>query len=533
MRMNKRPAFYLLPFIVTALTANTGCSAARLFAFQGAKPPAPQQAVTGSYPDAKALSDSAYEALKQNNYASALVLSAAAIERDPTLAEAHKNMAIALCDQGRCEEALGPAREAVRLKPDLDKARYVLGKTLLGVGRYQEALAEYREALRINPEYDKAYFGLGLDYDYLNDAAHAAEAFRHAAAIKPEEWAYRFRLELAVRHVAHAAQPAPPLPLPAADFKADNQAHFSYEGQVRDYLYYNEFDVLERATASARASKARVADGTWELAIIYSGLEAPEEEESAPEAAWQYHIERLKRWADARPDSVTARVALAQAYVSYAWHARGNGYANTVSERGGQLFHERLALAHRPLEEARGLEERCPHWYASMLRLGLSEGWDRGTYERVFNEATAFEPGYTSFYSTKAMYLLPRWYGQPGEWTRFAEASADGVGGRVGSALYYLIVRNLADTLKVELRPGNFLNGEGVSWPRLKQGMADADRLYGMSPVENNRACFVASSLGDRNLTREYLKRIGDKWEQRVWHDAQTFEATKSWATGR
>ncbi|HYJ46193.1 MAG TPA: hypothetical protein VEV81_06230 [Pyrinomonadaceae bacterium] len=43
--MNKRPAFYLLPFIVTALTANAACGAARLYAFQGAKPPAPQQSV--------------------------------------------------------------------------------------------------------------------------------------------------------------------------------------------------------------------------------------------------------------------------------------------------------------------------------------------------------------------------------------------------------------------------------------------------------------------------------------------------------
>src|SRR5205085_7474463 len=171
----------------------------------------------------------------------ALEMSRKAVVLDPTLAEAHKNLAIALCDQGRCEEALAPAAEAVKLKPGLDKARYVLGKALLGVGRYDGALAEYKEALRINGEYDKAYFGLGLVYERLNDPVAAAEAFGQAVRLKPQDWEYRLRLELAARHIMRAGRPARLRPPTAADFKTDNNAERSYEFQVRDALYHGEY----------------------------------------------------------------------------------------------------------------------------------------------------------------------------------------------------------------------------------------------------------------------------------------------------
>lgn len=474
--------FYVIIFVgLACLAASTGC-ASHMFAGQSRQPSAPSDA--GSRADAKALSDAAYEHLKQHQYEPALEMCRKAVALDPTLAEAHKNMALALCDQGRCEEALGPAAEAVKLNPGLDKAHYVLGKVLLGVGRYRDAAAEYREALRINGEYDKAHFGLGLVYDRLNDPAAAAEAFTRAVRLKPQEWEYRLRLELAARHVGRAA----PLRLPtAADIKADNNAILSYQIQVRDYLYRGEYDLLEQVAAKARSLKTRVPGGYWELGLFYAGLSAPGAGDRAPEVEWQYHVGKLKDWSAASRESVTARVALADTYLQYAWRARGKGFANTVTEQGDESFRERLATAKSLLDEAKGMGARCPQWYAVMLKVGLGQGWEAGAFDKFFEEATAFEPDYPSYYITKAIYLQPRWHGRPGDWVRFAENAADRRGGKDGSVLYYMIVDGVSRSSTGKSRHDDFLASEGVSQSRVKQGHIDVDQLYGMNPSETNR----------------------------------------------
>lgn len=149
-------------------------------------------------------------------------------------------------------------------------------------------------------------------------------------------------------------QAAPPQQPPAADFKGDNNADHSFYDQVRDYLYHDEFDLLESVAAEARANKERVPGGYWKLALLYGGFGSPDAGVYAPDAEWQYHLGKLKKWAEENTASVTARVALGQ-------------------------------------------------------------GWDRESYERLFSEATAFEPSYPAYYQEKAAYLLPRWHGRAGE----------------------------------------------------------------------------------------------------------------------
>ena len=529
-RDNCAPFYVSILIALASLTASAGCTV-RLSAGQSSRPPAPPDA--GSRADAQALTDAAYEQIKQDHHETALEMCRKAVALDPTLAEAHKNMAIALCDQGRCEEALAPAAEAVKLKPGFDKARYVLGKVLSGVGRYRDAVAEYKEALRINGEYDKAYFGLGVTYDRLNDPAAAAEAFGQAVRLKPQEWEYRLKLVLASRHVGRAGRPAS-LRLPtAAELRADEKAARTYQSQVRDCLYHGEYGLLEQAAAQARSSKARVPGGYWELGLFYGGLSAPGAGDSAPEAEWQYHFGKLKEWSALSRESLTARVALADTYIKYAWRARGKGLANTVTEKSWEVFRERLAAAASALEEARGLGAGCPQWYAVMLNLGLGQGWDAEAFERHFEEATAFEPDYPPYYVTKAVYLQPRWHGRPGDWVRFAESAADRKGGKVGGALYYMIIDGVGRSSTGESRHDDFLAGEGVSWPRVKQGIVEVDQLYGMNTYETNRACLLATTMGDQGLSRELFKRIGDKWEPSVWGSRQFFDLRKGWALGQ
>lgn len=133
MSTGRRVSFLLIHSLtLLTLLSSAGCSF-RLS--RAGHDKAPTRPAPGSPADAKALSHAAYKQIGQGNYEAAVQLSRQAVALDPTLAEAQKNLAVALCDHGNCEEALAPA--AVRLRPDFDKAHYVLGKVFLGLGRYQ------------------------------------------------------------------------------------------------------------------------------------------------------------------------------------------------------------------------------------------------------------------------------------------------------------------------------------------------------------------------------------------------------------
>jgi hypothetical protein len=56
--------------------------------------------------------------------------------------------------------------------------------------------------------------------------------------------------------------------------------------------------------------------GTWKLHTIYVALEDPPLHATPQD--WKRHIGLLKQWVSAKPHSITAGVALAEAYVNYA-----------------------------------------------------------------------------------------------------------------------------------------------------------------------------------------------------------------------
>jgi hypothetical protein len=115
----------------------------------------------------------------------------------------------------------------------------------------------------------------------------------------------------------------------------------------------------------------------------------------------------LQEWNSAKPESSTAQIALAIGLTGYAWAARGDDWAENVSDSSWVLMQQRLSMAKRVLAAARESKPRCPHWYAAMQRIALGEQWDRQDYERLFDEAVAFEPIYYAYYQFKAYTFSP------------------------------------------------------------------------------------------------------------------------------
>jgi hypothetical protein len=127
----------------------------------------------------------------------------------------------------------------------------------------------------------------------------------------------------------------------------------------------------------------------------------------------------------------------------YAWHARGSDWANKVKEEAWVLFGERLASARAILEQSKSMKP-CPGWWTVRLRVARGQGEEPADFESLFREAKNAEPKYVFHDQARAVYLLPRWHGEPGEWEAAAEKEIENSDG-LGHEGYARVIWHLAD----------------------------------------------------------------------------------------
>lgn len=151
--------------------------------------------------------------------------------------------------------------------------------------------------------------------------------------------------------------------------------------QANTFFQAKDYDGLDAFTRKLRDSKVSYDTGAWKFYFVYLGLDLPEE---ASDAQWIAHLADLQERINARPDSITARVALANELVNYAWKARGDGLADTVTDEGWKLFNQRLNEAVEVLSKAIPLKEQCPYWWTVKLETDLGLSTERSQYDTYF-----------------------------------------------------------------------------------------------------------------------------------------------------
>jgi len=302
------------------------------------------------------------------------------------------------------------------------------------------------------------------------------------------------------------------------DASVDIKAVNKYECGIASLLNHEEFDLLDEIASQARSGKSRFSGGTWKLSAFYESLEHP----PGADPEWPHHIQKLEDWKTHKPESVTARIALAVAYTAYGWDARGGGTADKVTEGGWRLFAERTAVAARILKEASVLKDKCPHWYVAMLDVALDEGMDPADEESLFQQAIAFEPLYDPYYRARAWFLLPMWNGEEGEVEEFADKTATKIGGQEGNILYFEIAAQLAC-------PCNGFDVKRLSWKRIQAGQAAQQEKYGVSLVKVNWLAKLAKSFSDPAVGEMANAQIGENWDEDTWKSRKLFDNFRSW----
>ncbi len=311
------------------------------------------------------------------------------------------------------------------------------------------------------------------------------------------------------------------------DLSVDIHALHNFMDTAARLLKEEKFEELDCLADHSRSGKERLPGGLWKVHLLYLGLRQPVPYPvHATQEDWTDLLQRLPRWAKARPESITARVALALAYLEYASDARGTGYASTVSQSGWKLFEERTAEAKRILTEASKLAAKCPEWYVAMQMVSLNQSWPVTEARALFEEANKFEPEYYTYARDLASYLLPKWSGEPGDTEKFVQEIADRIGGDKGDILYF------------QVAAANYVicgcnDNPQLSWDRIKRGFEASEKHYGVSMENLNRTAYLASYFGERDpvYADKILTRIGDQWDAETWGHKEDFEGIRQWVS--
>jgi len=311
------------------------------------------------------------------------------------------------------------------------------------------------------------------------------------------------------------------------DLSVDIHALHNFMDTIARILKEEKFAELDCLADHARSGKDRLPGGLWKIHQLYQGLRQPVPYPvHATQQDWTYLLQQLRGWVKARPESITARVALALVYLGYAGDARGSGYANTVSDSGWKLFEERTAEAERILKEASTLATKCPEWYVAMQLVSVNQGWSVTAARALFEEANKFEPEYYTYARDLAYYLLPKWSGEAGDTEKFAQEIADRVGGDKGDILYFQVAAADYVICGCDDNPD-------LSWDRIKRGFEASEKHYAVSIQNLNRIAHLASYFGERDpvYADKIFTRIGEQWDEETWGSKQGFENIKNWVS--
>jgi hypothetical protein len=205
---------------------------------------------------------------------------------------------------------------------------------------------------------------------------------------------------------AQAAEPAK---------RSELESRRAIKNESSNLFLAKDYAGLDARMAYYAENRTRTSSGAWASGLfadgILDGTGWPEYENDASIVWWDALEERVRGWADERPDSPLARLTLTKIMMDRAWRIRGGGYAPSVSESARAQFRQHMQRAHRYLESESKVASRYPEYYEKMIWIEIALGSDRQTVDAIYDEATRRFPNYYPVYLAMTSYLLPKWHG--------------------------------------------------------------------------------------------------------------------------
>ena len=117
--------------------------------------------------------------------AMAIIVNIPLLSSAQMIAISENNLATALQEQKRFDEAIVHHERAIAVKPDYAPAYNNLGATLRAAGRLDDAIARYRKALELQPDFASASYNLANALLEQGKAGDSVESFRRSLQANP------------------------------------------------------------------------------------------------------------------------------------------------------------------------------------------------------------------------------------------------------------------------------------------------------------------------------------------------------------
>ena len=272
----------------------------------------------------------------------------------------------------------------------------------------------------------------------------------------------------------------------------------------------SQFDDLDRLFADWSQSSERMADGRWKLLMFHDAMG----QQFSGMSDWDASYRILQDWRKKNPKSAAAAVAEAIYWYDYAWNARGNGYANTVTADGWRLFNERLEKAETILIDSKPYASSNPLWWRVKLEVGGGLGLPIQDMLKEFEAGAAVEKYFYPAYTAMVTRLTPKWGGDWNLVDHFIKDAVKNTQDVEGYSMYARLYWSV-DSCGCEL--SNLFRETQASWPDMKHGFEDLIRSYPHSAWIANKYAVYACMADDKDTFQAQRLRIGKMITPDAW----------------
>lgn len=212
----------------------------------------------------------------------------------------------------------------------------------------------------------------------------------------------------------------------------------------------------------------------------------------------------LDEWLQQRPDSKLARLLLVRQLVSAGWSARGSGFANSVTEEGWNVFHQKITQAHVEAKKLLAQDRPPPEAFMWLFDIAKAESWSEEKCMEEADRVTELSPQYLMPHLCMVEKSLMRWGGAPHSSALYASWASDKIDGPAGDALYCQLVARIA----AYEEPPLLVDELGIDWERVFKGCAALQDMPQRRPLGVLLELQFADVLGDKQRLQRAARII-------------------------
>ncbi len=231
------------------------------------------------------------------------------------------------------------------------------------------------------------------------------------------------------------------------------------------------------------------------------------------------------------PDSTVALTYKGKYHITWAWEARGGGWANTVPAEGWRLMRERLAVAEQSLEKAWQLDNSNADAATSMITVELGQGKGRARMEQWFKRAMDADPDNYAACAAKLYYLEPKWHGNENAMLAFGRECVKG--GNWKARLPFILVDAHAALARYQQNNIDGYYQQAGVFDDLKSVYEPYLRMNPQARLERSQYAQLACRCNRWEEADKQFQALGDRGDPTVFPNRAEFLRLKTEAAAK